>query len=292
MLVHHKELDHSGVMIPEVGFGTYRYRGGPDLIRKSIELGGSLIDTAELYENEDLVGEAIRGIRERVFVATKTHHWRYSDVLRSAETSLKRLGIERIDLYQIHWPNMTVPIAETMAAMEELVDKGLVRFIGVSNFSVPELKRAQAAMRKYRVVSNQMRYSIIERSIESEMLPYCQRNQITLIAYSPLGQGVQRILDSDPAGVLDQVARLVGKTKAQVALNWCIAKPGVVAIPKTESVAHLVENCASSGWRLTDEQIALLDKVVRFRRRSRLESALRRLARGTLQRLQALRRGG
>jgi diketogulonate reductase-like aldo/keto reductase len=267
-----KELAQSGVMLPEIGFGTYRYRGGVDLLRNVIERGVSLIDTAELYGNEEVVGKAMKNLRDRVFVATKTNHWRYDEVLKCAEAS------------QLHWPNAAVPIAETMAAMEALVDGGKVRFIGVSNFTVSEMQEAQRALRKHKIVSNQVRYSLVDRTIEQDVLPYCQRNHVTVIAYSPLGNSFQRILGSDPEDALGKVAKMTNRTKAQVALNWCISKAGVVAIPKTESMGHLVENCGSSDWRLSSEQIALLDDGISYRSRTRWEIALRRCVRRTLQR--------
>ncbi|MEI6083174.1 MAG: aldo/keto reductase [Verrucomicrobiota bacterium] len=278
-----KELGATGQQVPEIGVGTYLYRGTAELLRLGVEQGATLIDTAEYYGNEEVVGQAIRGIRDRVFVATKAHHWRRQEVFDSADASLRKLGIETIDLYQIHWPNAAVPIEETMAAMEELVARGKVRFIGVSNFTLPELKRAQRALRKERIVSNQVRYSLIHRTIEPRLLPYCQAQQITVIAYSPLGHRYDALLEADGRGALRRVATETGKTVAQVALNWCVAKPGVVAIPKTESAAHLTENCRSSDWRLSAAQMKLLDEGVRYRSRSRGELALRRYVRGAVQ---------
>ena len=278
-----KELGTTGVRIPEIGTGCYLYRGSADLLRQGVEWGATLIDTAEYYGNEELVGQAIRGIRDRVFVATKTHHWHRQDVIRCAEASLRRLGIETIDLYQIHWPNSAIPIEETMSAMEQLADEGKLRNIGVSNFTLPELRRAQRSLRKHRIVSNQVRYSIVHRTIEPHLLPYCQANQITVIAYSPLGQRFASLAEADRDGSLASVAAETGKTIAQVALNWCIAKPGIVTIPKTESAEHLAENCRSSGWRLTEAQMKLLNEGVRFRMRGRLELALRGLVRGAIQ---------
>jgi diketogulonate reductase-like aldo/keto reductase len=176
-----------------------------------------------------------------------------------------------------------VPIEETMGAMEALVQQGKARFIGLSNFTVPEFERAQAALRNVKIVSNQMRYSIVDRTVEQDLLPYCCKHRVTLIAYSPLGHAFQQILKADRSGVLAQLSHSTGKTAAQMALNWCIAKPGVVAIPKTESTKHLRENCGSSGWRLSKEQMALLDRAIRFESRSRLIVALRRVLRRSFQ---------
>lgn len=280
-----RALAGTGIQLPEIGIGTYLYRGTSQLLRKGIELGANFIDTAELYGNEEVVGRAVKGIRDQVFVATKTHHFKYQEVIHCAEASLLRLGIDTIDLYQLHHPNAAVPIAETMAAMEQLVQQGKVRFIGVSNFTVPEVLKAQAALKMNKLVSNQMRYSIIDRTIERELLPFCQQHNLTLIAYSPLGHSFRNVLAADTAGVLEHVAREACKTKAQVALNWCLAKPGVVVIPKTESEAHLAENCASSGWRLTAEQVEKLNRGIKFRCRGRFEVAVRTFVRRTLQRV-------
>ncbi len=156
--MEYRELAATGVKVPEIGFGTWQYRGGSEPLRKAVELGASLIDTAEMYGTEEAVGAAIKGIRPKVFIATKVsgNHLRYDEVLRAADGSLKRLGIDTIDLYQIHWPDPAVPIAETMGAMEQLVDAGKVRFIGVSNFYLKNLREAEACMTKHRIVANQI----------------------------------------------------------------------------------------------------------------------------------------
>ncbi len=262
-----KPLGNTGVMVPEVGLGTWKYRGGVDPLHQGIALGACLIDTAEIYGTEDLVGQAIQGLREQVFVATKVSgaHLRHDDVLRAAETSLRRLGVEVIDLYQIHWPNARVPIKETMQAMETLVDRGQVRYIGVSNFSMRELQTAQKVMTKYPIVSNQVLYNLNQRDIERDLLPYCQEQQITILAYTPLDDGrlavPPRSRRQRNADVLQAVATEVQKTLAQVALNWCVAHPYVITIPKSNSVERTVENCRASGWRLTPSQVQRLDEA-------------------------------
>lgn len=151
-----RELGATGVMVPEVGLGTWRYKGGPAPLSRGLDLGATLIDTAEIYGTEGVVGEAIRGRREQVFLATKVsgRHLRYDQVIKAANESLKRLGTDVIDLYQVHWPDRKVPIAETMRALEELAEAGKVRYIGVSNFSVREVEQAQAALKKARIVAN------------------------------------------------------------------------------------------------------------------------------------------
>ena len=260
-----KSLGNTGVMVPELGIGVWRYSGGVEPLRRGIELGSTLIDTAEVYGTEDVVAQAVRGIRDRVFIATKVSgaHLRYDDVLRAAEVSLQRLDTGYIDLYQIHWPNWSVAIQETMRAMEALVDRGVVRYLGVSNFSTQQLRMAQAAMSKYPIVSNQVLYNLNRREIEWELLPYCLMSQVTIIAYTPLDDGrlATRPSFSPSRGMqaLELVANQVQKTLAQVALNWCTSRPNVITIPKSNSVARIEENCQASGWRLSPAQIQFLD---------------------------------
>lgn len=262
-----RELGRTGIKLPEIGFGTWEYRGGEAPLKKAIELGAAFIDTAEMYGTEGTVGAAVRGVRDKVFIATKVsgNHLRYADVLAAADKSLKRLAIDAIDLYQVHWPDPGVPIAETMGAMEKLVDDGKVRFIGVSNFYLKNLQDAEAAMTRHRIAANQVKYSLLQREIEEDTLPYCEKNKITVIAYSPLARGqlcAKPLLRNRAAlQALQQVASQAGKTVAQVALNWCIIKPGVIAIPKTDRVERVAELCGASGWKLSPQQIAALERA-------------------------------
>ncbi len=262
-----KQLGTTGVQLPEIGLGSWAYSGGVEPLQKGISLGAFLIDTAEIYGTEGIVGEAVKGQRDRVFIATKVSasHLRYDDVLRAAEDSLKRLGTDYIDFYQVHWPNRSVPIRETMRAMEDLVDMGRVKFIGVSNFSARDLQEAQESMVKYRVVSNQVLYSLVNREIEENLLPYCEKNDILVIAYSPLARGgltTRPLLRRRRAmNVLQEIVKETGKTMAQVSLNWCISRPNVIAIPKSDRVDRVAENCQASGWRLSAEQVEALNEA-------------------------------
>ena len=271
--MNYERLGSSGLMVPEIGLGTWRYTGGPEPLRRGVELGANLIDTAEMYRTEGAVGEAIAGIRDRIIVATKVlgTHLRYDEVLKAAEQSLRLLAVDRIDLYQIHWPNPRVPIAETMRAMDRLVSDGAVAHVGVSNFSVNEMREAQAAMPNVPIVSNQILYNLRRRSAERDVIPYCRRNDITVIAYSPLHEGalvgnrggrLRRALgrnrDND---ALEEVAGAVGKTAAQVALNWVADQEGIIAIPKSNSVERTEANCAASGWSLTADQRQALERA-------------------------------
>jgi len=285
-MIAYKELAETRVRLSEVALGTWRYEGDVEALRTGIGAGINFIDTAESYGTEELVGSAIKGSRDKVFVATKIspRHFRRRAVINAAEQSLKRLKTDYIDLYQLHWPNYTVPISETMAAMEELVKMGKIRFIGVSNFSVRELKKAQAALSNGRIVSNQVRYSLVDRTIEDGLLQYCQAQQITVLAFSPLAKGLQNIRSCDRKNVLGSVASAMEKTGAQVALNWCVCHPPVIAIFKAEKTEHVVEDCGASGWRLQSDQLDALNQIP-CHRRGLIERCARRVARRCLQRL-------
>ena len=260
-----KRLGQTEVMIPEIGLGAWKYRGGTEPLRRGVELGAFLIDTAEIYGTEGVVGQAINDIRGQVFLASKVsgQHLRYDEVMRAAENSLRRLNVDCIDLYQVHWPNAQVPIRETMRAMEALVDSGQVRYIGVSNFSAAALRDAQAVMEHHPIVSNQVLYNLNRREIERDLLPYCQEQHITIIAYTPLDDGRlarrQRLRRRNGIKVLEQIAAEVDKSMAQVALNWCTASPNVIAIPKSDRIERVAENCQASGWRLAPDQIQRLN---------------------------------
>ena len=260
-----KELCTTGVVVGEIGLGTWRYRGSAETLRAGIDLGATLIDTAEGYYTEDVVGEAIKGIRDNVFIATKVsgRHLAYDDVLQSAEDSLYKLGTDYIDLYQIHWPNYSYPIKDTMQAMGELADRGLIRYIGVSNFDIDEMEEAQSYLNNHPIVSNQVRYNLNDRSIERDLAPYCEDKGITIMAYTPLDDGnltkQERIFKSNKMKVLSDISDECSKTMGQVALNWCTSKKNVIAIPKSNSLERTIENCGASDWRLSDEQIERLN---------------------------------
>lgn len=274
-----KELARTGVQLPEIGIGTYDYHAGPSPLRKGLEAGALFIDTAESYGTEPVVGEAIRGMRNRVFLATKVspEHFRAADLRRSVDASLLQLGVDQVDLLQLHHPNPSIPIQETMDALAGVIEAGKVRFCGVSNFSLVQMQEAQNALGKHPIVSNQVRYNIINRTIESSLLPYCQSHRITIIAYSPLAKSLGRILDCDPKRTIERIAQATGKTPAQIVINWCLCKDGVVTIPKGGSEEHVLENCAATGWRLTPEQLALLDATIEYRHRNRFDEAVRQL---------------
>jgi diketogulonate reductase-like aldo/keto reductase len=278
------ELGKTGVFIPEVGMGTWSYHAGAAPLRKGLEAGALFIDTAESYGSEPDVGVAVRGMRERVFIATKIspEHFRPDDVRLAVDGSLQRMGLDQIDLLQLHEPNPSIPLADTMGTVAGLIEQGKVRFAGVSNFSLGQLQAAQRALGKHPIVSNQVRYNLIDRTIEHDLLPYCRANGITVIAYCPLARGLDRVRDCDPSGVIGELAHMTSRSPAQIVINWCLCQPGVVAIPKGNSTAHILDNCGASDWRLTQEQLALLNSRIQFRQRNRFDTIIRDWMPGSL----------
>ncbi len=265
-----KELGNTVVKIPVLGLGTWgiggfssKHFGGDEeavrALRLGLELGMRFIDTAEMYargHSEEVVARAVESQRDRVFIATKVsaENLSYEGVLKSCAASLERLKTSYIDLYQVHWPNPSIPISETMKAMEHLVAEGLVRHIGVSNFSVRQIREAEEALSKSSLASNQVEYSLLDRSIEEDLLPYAVKEKITIIAYSPIARGnIHEGGRENRWQILDSIAAKHGKTRAQVALNWLILREPVVAIPKAIRLEHVKENAEAVGWKLSDQ---------------------------------------
>jgi len=271
-----KEFAKTGRKVSEIGMGTYYdplwiatafmgWRRGAaakvQAIEAGLDSGMTLVDTAEIYQSEPLVAKAIRGRkRDEIFLATKvwTNHLHRDDLVRSFNKSLGRLGTTYADLYQVHWPNPGVPIQETMAAMEELVGEGKLMHVGVSNFNFNQLQEAHSALRKSELSSVQLDYSLIHRDVEQDILPYCDREKIALLAYYPLGHGK---LPSDSR--LDEMSNKHGRTRAQVALRWLAGKANVFPIPRASRPDHVKENAEGSDWELTDEERTDLEQ--RFR---------------------------
>jgi diketogulonate reductase-like aldo/keto reductase len=272
-------LGRTGEKIAAIGLGTWGIGGGMmpnysadkqaiEAIRHAVKLGMNHIDTAEIYGGghaEELVGEAIKEFaRDDIFIASKVWHTnlRYDDVLKACERSLKRLQTSYIDLYYIHWPNPSIPLSETMRALERLYDEGKIRYIGVSNFSASLVEEARSCLSHADIVADQVEYSLYERSIERDLMPYCLREGITIVAYSPLGQGklARELHDgrSRRARILMEIAKRYSKTPIQVALNWVIWHEHVITIPKSIRREHLEENAEAAGWKLDEKDYKLL----------------------------------
>ena len=254
------------MVLPAIGQGT----GGNDVcddkqrirvLQYGIELGMTFIDTAEAYRNghsEEIVGMAVAHNRDTVFIATKfsPEHNHYEGVMGTLEGSLERLKTHYIDLYQVHWPNPSVPIEETMTALTEAKKSGKVLHIGVSNFPLANFLQAQEVCAD-KIESNQMEYNLFERGIEEDFLPYSSDNEVMTIAYNPLLRGTR---GSDTLRV---IATKHNKTTSQVILNWIASHDTVVPIPKSLSLEHTRENALSADFQLEQEDLAELNKVFR-----------------------------
>lgn len=265
-----REFNKSSRKLSVLGVGTWELSNNLDdnvkALRYALNNGVNFIDTAEMYKTENVVGEAIKGYeRGKLFIASKVWptHFHYDDVIKACENSLKNLGTDYLDLYQLHWPNKSIDIKETMSAMEKLKENGKIKNIGISNFSAEETKEAQKVMSKYEIASNQVEYSIVTRDIEKEgLFDYCKDNGIAIIAYSPLSHG--KIFNNK--GLLDDLSSIgkkYGKTPAQVALSWLLHRENTFPIPKASNPKHMTEDLGAVGINLSNEDMNFLSSLER-----------------------------
>ena len=268
-----KPFGPTGEKVPVIGQGTWNMpesgRARDEAVRalhRGIELGMTHIDTAEMYGSgavESILGEALKEIpREKLFVTTKVlpSNASYKGTIAACEASLRRLRMEYVDLYLLHWPG-SHPLEETMRALEALVAMGKARFIGVSNFDLEELQEAQSYLRDVPLASNQVLYHLRERGIESRLIPYCKEQQIAVVAYTPFGRSRFPRKEAEPGGVLAEVAAKYGKTPHQVILNFLTRESNVFAIPKASRIDHVEENAGASGWTLDPQDAAAIDEA-------------------------------
>ncbi|KRB61607.1 aldo/keto reductase [Rhizobium sp. Root708] len=254
-----------GTEVPALGQGTWNMGENPGEARQEIEslragldLGMTLIDTAEMYAEgraEKIVGEAIRGRRDDVFLVSKVYPWNASSkgTMEACDNSLSRMGTDRIDLYLLHWRG-DHPLAETVEAFEELKASGKIGAWGVSNFDTDDMEELLAVPSGANVAANQVLYNLARRGIEFDLLPWCQQRSIPVMAYSPIEQG--RILHNPE---LIRIAKANQATPAQVALAFLLERDGVIVIPKTANAARAAENRDAVSLDITDEDWAALD---------------------------------
>lgn len=249
-----------GEHVPAVGLGTYTLQGrdGIETVKRALDMGYRHLDTAELYENETVVGSALSESsvpREAVFLTTKV--WKtnlaHEDVLASGRRSVEKMGVDAVDLLLIHAPSPTVPIAETIDAMNELQAEGTVRHVGVSNFSADQLREAMVAS-ETPILTNQVEYHPYEN--RAELLEFCLEHDVLLTAYSPLAEG--RVATD---ATLREIGERYRKSAAQVALRWLVQQPQVVAIPKSSRNEHLRENIALFDFSLTDSEMETVGQL-------------------------------
>lgn len=249
----------------KLGIGTWKMGEVPserkreiEALRTAIDIGMTLIDTAEMYgegATEELVGAAIQGRRDDVFLVSKVypHNATRKGAIAACERSLRRLRTERLDVYLLHWRG-SVPLAETLEAFERLHSAGKIDAYGVSNFDTEDMQEAWNLPPGRKIVTNQILYNLSRRNPEHELLPWCREHKVSVMAYSPVEQG--RLVHD---GKLADLASKRGATIAQLALAWVLAQPGVIAIPKSSSAEHVRENRAALDIQLTREELAALD---------------------------------
>jgi len=256
-----------GAEMPVLGQGTWKMGEDPArrrtevaALRLGVDLGMTLIDTAEMYADggaEEVVGEAIQGVRDDVFLVSKVlpQHASRAGVVRAAEASLRRLRTEWIDLFLLHWPG-SEPLEETLSGFEQLAAQGKIRGFGVSNFDHAEMAAAERLPGGHRIAANQVLYNLKRRGVERRLLPWCAERGIAVMAYSPVEQG--RLPGKD---ALADVARRHGATTFAVAIAWTIRNEGIVAIPKASRLEHVRENAGAADLCLTEEDLADLDRA-------------------------------
>jgi len=246
-------LTAHGAKMPAIGFGTMEFPGrAAELVAAAIAAGYRHIDTARKYGTEEQVGEGIRasGIaRGELFITTKVteDNAREADFLRSAETSLKALGLDHVDLLLVHWPQPKVPFAETLGALAKAKRRGLTRHIGVSNYTLAMLEEAVHVCPEP-LVTNQVEYHAYLP--QDRMLAALRRHGMILTAYCPVARG--KLLD-DP--VVGEIAKAHGKTHAQICLRWLVQQPMVAAVPRALEETHIVEDLDAFDWSLSDEEM-------------------------------------
>jgi len=258
----------SATQVAVIGQGTWDMEAGDRAaavaaLRRGLDLGMTHIDTAEMYGSgavEELVGDAIEGRRDEVFLVTKVLPQNASrqGTIAACERSLRRLRTDRLDCYLLHWPGRH-PLADTIAAFEQLVREGKVRAYGVSNFDLALLEDAHRLAGGGRIACNQVLYHLQERGIEHAVLPWCERHDVTVVGYSPFGSGKFPGPRSTGGRVLAEVAAAHGATPHQVALAFLTRRPSLLAIPKAANAAHAAENAGAKALRLGDADLRAID---------------------------------
>jgi diketogulonate reductase-like aldo/keto reductase len=257
-----------GEQVPVLGQGTWRmgentraHKDEVAALRLGIELGMTLIDTAEMYGEggaEEVVADAIENQRDRVFLVTKVypHNASRTELPKACERSLKRLRIDAIDLYLLHWRERSTQLGETVEAFEKLRAAGTIKRWGVSNFDVDDMKDLWSVENGTNCAANQVLYNLENREIESGLLQWSGNNKVPIMAYSPVGHG-HGLLES---ATLKKIAKRHDATTSQIALAWVLRQPGMIAIPKASKEKHVRDNAQSIEIKLTNEDFADLDR--------------------------------
>lgn len=305
-MVEYRELGKTGIKVSAVGIGTWQWGSKiwgylktysehdlAQAFNKALELGLNFFDTAEIYgdgESERILGKCLKDVRrDEIVIATKFSPTKITEegIRKSLENSLKRLGISYVDLYQVHWPNPLASIPKTMKVLEKLWSEGKISAIGVSNFNLNQLIKARSSLSKTDVASNQVEYNMLKRNIEKKMIEYCLREKVTIIAYSPLAQGLltgkyskvnkpgdivrkfnpyftsKRLEKVKPLlDVLSEISIRRGKTITQLALNWILRWENTTPIPGVKNAGHVVDIAGSMDFRLNDEELKIIEEKI------------------------------
>ncbi len=254
--------------MPAIGQGTWQMDGDDraaavTALRRGLDLGATHVDTAELYgAAENVVGEAIAGRRDDVFLVSKVlpEHASHRGTISACEKSLRKLRTDRLDCYLLHWRGRH-PLGETIAAFEELERDGKILSWGVSNFDVADLEETRAIAGARRPACNQVLYHLRERAIEHAVIPWCERHGVAVVGYSPFGSGNFPGERTAGGRVLQEIADAHGATARQVALQFLVRRPSLFAIPKAASPAHAAENAAAGQVHLTRAQLGRIDEA-------------------------------
>ncbi|MEM0227162.1 MAG: aldo/keto reductase [Ignisphaera sp.] len=249
-----------------IGIGTwniYNYRNAEEALSSAVEMGINVFETAGMYADglaEELIGRLVSKVgRDGIFIVIKILSYNLTNeesAIKAVQISLKRLRTSYVDLLLVHGIHELLSISHQIRILEMLAERGYTRYIGVSNFRLKELKEAIESTRKYRIVVNQVTYNILNKKIEKDLLPFAIKNSILIQACSPLGKGS---VIKHP--LLIKIADVYNKTPAQIALNFIISRPYVMAITKTEQKSHVMEIKDAMGWRLDERDIELLESL-------------------------------
>jgi len=313
--MEYRILGKSDIKISAIGLGTWQfseawgvteYERAKEIVAKALELDVNFFDTAAVYgrgKSEEFLGRALKELnaRDDVYIATKLpgDFLSRDDVFRATDKCLKRLGVDTIDLMQVHWPPAwhNFPTCEYMRALERLVNLGKIRYIGLSNFAPELIESARECLSSTDIVSLQIRYNLVERDAEKELIPYAEKNKMTILAWSPLAKGAVTgkytpenlpkftdVRSEDPlfspenfnqvyelVKVLEKIAKKYNKTPAQVALNWLLmSSPVVVPIPGAKNPNQVLSNAEAANWRMNYEDWREIDEISRSLRITRV----------------------
>lgn len=258
--------------MPVIGQGTWDFPTTQQQIadaiksvRAGIELGMTHIDTAEMYgdgRSEEIIGDAIAGLpRERLFIVSKVlpSHATYEGTIRACEQSLKRLRLDYLDCYLLHWRE-SIPLQETIRGLERLIDDGKIRSMGVSNFDVYDMEEALAISSKP-IACNQILYNLYTRGPEHKLIPFCAKKNIAVVAYTPFAQKNPEMIGTECGGTLERIAKKFGATVAQIILAFLVREDNVFTIPKATNLQHINNNAAASQIKLSESDIDEIEQA-------------------------------